>query len=56
MGVEEPDMHEAMVAAVMSKKDVMLDLMVKFMDPLEKLEANEPNLVGDLTADRQTTY
>ena len=56
VGVEEPDMHEAMVAAVMSKKDVMLDLMVKFMDPLEKLEANEPNLVGDLTADRQTTY
>lgn len=33
VGVEEPDMHEAMVAAVKSQKDVMLDLMVKFMDP-----------------------
>ena len=39
--VEEPSAQEAIVAAVKSQQDAMLDLMSKLVERLEKLEAQD---------------
>ena len=39
--VEEPNAQEAIVAAVKSQQDAMLDLMSKLVDRLERLEAQD---------------
>ena len=51
--VEEPSAQEAIVAAVKSQQDAMLDLMSKLVERLEKLEAQDSD-PGDQTADRRS--
>ena len=53
MEVEEPSAQEAIVAAVKSQQDAMLDLMSKLVERLEKLEAQDSD-PGDQTADRRS--
>jgi len=50
--VEEPNTQEAIVVAVKSQQDAMLDLMSKLVDRLERLKAQDSD-PGDEAADRR---
>ena len=46
---EEPNAQEAIVTAVKSQQDAMMDLMSTLVDLLERLEVHDPD-PGDQTA------
>ena len=50
VGVEEQqETQESLVAAVKTQQDIMVDLMSKLVDRLERLEAQDPGHAGDRT-------
>ena len=53
--VEEPNAQEAIVVAVKSQQDAMLDLMSKLVDWMERLEAQDSDL-GDHTVDQRSLW